>query len=82
MAHDVGIEVTSLVEENRAHSASVERMRRHRDRRRKGLTCVTIPLPQAQINGLIRKGWLPRAERADRTAIGNALLQYLYDNLG
>ena len=78
----MGIEVTTPVVEESAHSASVERMRRHRDRRRKGLTCVTIPLPQAQINGLIRKGWLSRTERADRAAIGNALLQYLYDNLG
>jgi hypothetical protein len=78
----VGIEVTTPVVEESAHSASVERMRRHRERRRKGLTCVTIPLPQAQINGLIRRGWLPRAERADRTAIGNALLLYLCDNLG
>jgi len=78
----VGIEVASPVEEERANSASARRMRLHRARRRRGLRCVTVALPEAQINGLIKRGWLPRAERADRTAIGNALLQYLSDNLG
>jgi hypothetical protein len=57
-------------------------MRIHRARRRQGLRCVTVALPEAQINGLIRMGWLPRAERADGAAIGNALLHYLCDNLG
>jgi hypothetical protein len=69
-------------EEKDGHSSAVLRMRLHRERRRRGLRCATVALPEAQINGLIRKGWLPRAERADRTAIGNALLQYLCDNLG
>jgi hypothetical protein len=68
--------------EKDGHSSAVLRMRLHRERRRQGLRCVTIPLPQAQINGLIRKGWLPREERADRATVQRALYSYLSDVLG
>jgi hypothetical protein len=56
-------------------------MRLHRARRRLGLRCVTIPLCEAQIEGLIHRGWLPRDERVDRTAIRKALYSYLDDTL-
>jgi hypothetical protein len=82
MAHDVGIEVTSPVIEESAHSASARRMRIHRERRRQGLLCVTTLLGRAQIEGLIRRGWLPREERADRAAVQRALYSYLSDVLG
>jgi hypothetical protein len=57
-------------------------MRRHRARRRYGMRCVTVALREGQIEGLIRRGWLPRDERADRAAIRKALDFYLADNLG
>ena len=72
----------SPVEKESAKSASTRRMRIHRERRRLGLRCVTVALWELQVERLIRKGWLPRAERADRTAIRKALDQYLADNLG
>ena len=70
------------MEKEPARSASTRRMRVHRARRRLGLRCVTVALWEKQIEGLIHRGWLPRAERADRAAIEKALLQYLADNLG
>ena len=39
-------------------------------------------MDEGQIEGLIRRGWLDRAERADRGAIRKALVLYLADNLG
>jgi hypothetical protein len=76
-----GIEVVSPVEKEPSRSASTRRMRLHRARRRLGLRCVTIPLCEAQIEGLIHRGWLPRDERVDRTAIRKALYSYLDDTL-
>jgi hypothetical protein len=70
------------VEKESANSASTRRMRLHRARRKLGSRCATVPLREGQIEGLIHRGWLPRAERADRAAIEKALLQYLADNLG
>jgi hypothetical protein len=52
-------------------------MRIHRARRKLGLRCVTIPLCEAQIEGLVHRGLLPRDERADRAAIRRALYSYL-----
>ena len=72
----------SPVEKELAHAASTRRMRLHRARRRQGLRCATVPLLEGQVEGLIHRGWLPRAERTDRSAIEKALLQYLADNLG
>jgi hypothetical protein len=77
-----GTAVSSPVEKEPAHSASTRRMKLHRQRRRQGLRCATVPLREGQIEGLIHRGWLARAERADRAAIEKALLQYLADNLG
>jgi hypothetical protein len=73
--------VSSPVEKEPAHSASTRRMRIHRERRRLGLRCVTIPLSEAMIETLVHRGWLPRAERADRAAILRALYSYLDDSL-
>jgi hypothetical protein len=39
-------------------------------------------MDEFQIEGLIRRGWLDRVERADRAAIRKALAFYLNDNLG
>jgi hypothetical protein len=39
-------------------SAVAERMRRHRERRRDGLRCVTIELRETEIDALVRNGFL------------------------
>jgi hypothetical protein len=73
--------VSSPEEKESAHSASSRRIRLHRARRRQGLRCVTIPLSEPMLETLVHRGWLPRDERADRTAILRALYSYLDDSL-
>jgi hypothetical protein len=68
--------------EEDGHSSAARRMRLHRERRRRGLRCVTVALCEPQVERLIWRGFLPRAERADRIALQKALDFYLLDNLG
>ena len=58
-------------------SLAAERMRRHRQRRRNGLRCLTIELRATEIETLIRKGLLRWEMRNDRSAIINALYDFL-----
>jgi hypothetical protein len=58
------------------------RMRRVRERRRRGLYYTATLLDERQIEGLIRRGWLARGERGQAAAVRKALYQYLVDNLG
>ena len=60
-----------------ARSAAAERMRRHRQRRRNGLRCLIIELRATEIETLIRKGLLRWEMRNDRSAIINALYDFL-----
>jgi hypothetical protein len=55
-------------------SAAAERMRRHRERRRDGLRCVTIELRETEINALIGKKVVARN---DQDAIRDALYAHL-----
>jgi hypothetical protein len=55
---------------------SAERMRRHRERRREGLTHVSIDLRGSEIDGLVRLGFLSTETRNDVTAIRKGLYQY------
>ena len=64
-----------------ARSAGALRMARHRNRRRKGLRCVTIELREREIDVLIRRGLLFRNERAAPTAVRKALHRFLDDHL-
>ena len=57
-------------------------MRRHRDRRRKGLRCVRIELREAEIDTLIRRRRLAPGSRGDLTAVRTALYEFLDDNRG
>jgi hypothetical protein len=59
-----------------------ERMRRSRARRRNGLRLLAVELRESEIEGLIRYGWLARADRADPAAILRALYAFLEDRLG
>jgi hypothetical protein len=58
-------------------SAAAERMRRHRERRREGLRCLTIELRETEINALTRRGFLKADARNDLYAIEMALYEFL-----
>ena len=58
-------------------SPAAERMRRHRERRRQGLRCLTIELRAAEINALIREGLLNAEMRNDPNAVVEALYEHL-----
>jgi hypothetical protein len=63
------------------HSTAAERMRRHRERRREGLRCLTIELCEAQIDAFIRRKQLSPEDRANPDALRRTLYQYLYQIL-
>jgi hypothetical protein len=52
-------------------------MRRHRERRRDGLRCLTIELRETEIDALIRKGMLKADARNDTDALRDALYAHL-----
>jgi hypothetical protein len=52
-------------------------MRRHRERRRDGLRCLTIELRETEIDVLVRKGMLKADARNDPDAIRDALHAHL-----
>ena len=63
-------------------SAAAERMRRHRERRRDGLRCLTIELRETEIDTLARNGFLEADARNDLRAIEMALYEFLERTLG
>jgi hypothetical protein len=63
-------------------SAAAERMRRHRERRRDGLRCLTIELRESEIDALARNGFLKSDTRNDLYSIETALYQFLERTLG
>jgi hypothetical protein len=65
----------------RSRSPGAERMRRHRDRRQKGLRCVRIELREAEIDVLIRRGRLAGDSRGDLAAVRKAMYGFLDDHL-
>jgi hypothetical protein len=58
-------------------TAAAERMRLHRERRQRGLRCLTIELRETEVDALIRGGLLEHDTRNDR----NAVLKALYGHL-
>ena len=65
----------------RSRSPGAERMRRHRDRRQKGLRCVRIELRETEIDVLIRRGRLADDSRGDLAAVRKALHGFFDDHL-
>jgi hypothetical protein len=63
-------------------SAAAQRMRRHRERRREGLQCITVELRETEIDALVRKGLLAADQRNERDAILEALYEFLDRSLG
>jgi hypothetical protein len=59
--------------ENRPRSPDAERMRRYRERLRRGVAYVPLPVTRLIVEYLVRRGLLPRdREAADRVEIGLA----------
>ena len=65
-----------------ARSAAAERMRLHRERRRRGLRCVTIELCVTEEYELVRRGLLTREAWKDKSAVAKALRHHLDRTLG
>ena len=61
----------------RSSSAAALRMRRHRERRRDGLRCLTIELRETEVDTLIRKGLLKDDARNNRRAVISAFYGFL-----
>jgi hypothetical protein len=72
---------TVLADHRRAMSAA-ERMRRHRERRRKGLRCLLIQLGETEINALICQGLLKPEMRNNPGAVRKAFYTFLDGTLG
>jgi hypothetical protein len=65
-----------------AISGAAQRMRRHRERRRHRLRCVTVELRESEISALVRRGFLrPDGRSAPREILG-ALYNFLDSTLG
>jgi hypothetical protein len=62
-------------------SAGAERMRRHRERRLKGMRCLTIELHEKEIDVLIRRDRLVPGSRDKPGAVKKALYAFLDDTL-
>ena len=72
----------SLTEITTIREATTERVRLHRERRRRGLRCLTIEIRDREIDALVRHGLLDGEKRDDTTAIRAAFHQYLDHTLG
>jgi hypothetical protein len=79
MAHDVEMTTTTA---RVARSLAAERMRRHRERRRDGLRCLTIELRETEIDALVCMGLLRADMRNDPSAVTKALYAHLDGTLG
>ena len=67
----------SVGKDGTAPSAAALRMRRHRERRRDGLRCVTIELRETEVTALIRKGFLKEDAGNDDRAVKSAFYGFL-----
>jgi hypothetical protein len=67
---------------NNARTPAAERMRLHRERRRRGLRCLMIELRETDVDALIRRGLLEKETRKDRNAVLKALYGHFNRTLG
>jgi hypothetical protein len=65
-----------------ARTSAAQRMRLHRDRRRRGLRCLMIELRETDVDALIRGGLLAQETRNDRNAVLKALYGLFTRTLG
>jgi len=76
MTHDTELTMPPTTE-SATRSAAAERMRLHRERRRKGLRCLTIELRETEIDALIHRGLLKWETRNDPVVVKRALYVFL-----
>jgi hypothetical protein len=65
-----------------APSPAAERMRLHRERRRRRLRCLMVELRETEIDSLARQGLLKPEMRNDARAVRQALYVHLERTLG
>ena len=61
--------------------ATADRVRRHRERRGRGMRCLTIEIHDREIDALVGHGLLDDGERDNTRAILAALREYLGNTL-
>jgi hypothetical protein len=61
-------------------SSGAQRMRRYRERRRRGLSCIKVQLRRSEVDALIARGLLHPDKRQDRIALATALHRHLDAN--
>jgi hypothetical protein len=59
---------------------AAQRMRRYRERRQRGLSCIRVQLRRSEVDALIVCGLLQPNEQQDRIALATALHRYLDAN--
>jgi hypothetical protein len=80
--HFQSLAVVSPPTEPVARSPAAERMRRHRQRRRNRLRCLTVELRETEIDALIRRGLLKPETRNRIYDLQMALYAFLDGTLG
>ena len=65
-----------------APSPGAERMRRHRERRRRSGVLIEFEVVGTALDGLIELGWLAPAKRANRDAVTSAVVRLAAHALG
>jgi hypothetical protein len=82
MAHETDVTAVPPAAVPFTRSAAAERMRLHRERRRRRLRCLMVELRETEIETLIRKGLLKSEMRNDAGAVRAALYVHLERTLG
>lgn len=62
-------------------ATAADRVRRHRERRRDGLRCITIELRDTEVEALVKHSLLKPDQRENRSAILSALYAFLDEKL-
>ena len=62
-----------------AKAPSTPRVRAHRQRRRRGVFCVQVPVDKIAIEALVRMEYLPEARQQDVRAVQEAVENYVAD---
>jgi hypothetical protein len=73
---------TATTLERPSPSPAAERMRLHRERRRRGVRCLMVELRETEIDAFIQMGLLKAEMCNNRNAIAKALYAYLDRRLG
>jgi hypothetical protein len=82
MSHDAEMTPIEPNATPAVRSAAAERMRRHRQRLRDGLRCMTVEIRATEVDALVRQGLLKQETRNDLRAIRAALYGFLDSTLG